>query len=270
MLTPCVRSVLTAGRTLLHLGGGAVMKAKHCIAILLLVIATLCRGDAAEARSVVADLAIRSIDIDHNFAGIDILLFGARNDVGDIVVVVRGPEEDYVVRKKARVAGVWVNRYSQEFKNVNGFYAVATSRSLKEVNNDQLLEKLGVGVSHVPIHSTEATANEAEFREALIRSKQKKNLYSTEPAAVTFWGDTLFRTVLTFPKNILKGQYTAEVYLFNDGQLTAVQTTPLGVNKIGFEAFVYDMAYRYPVLYGIVSVMLALLAGWVASVVFQR
>lgn len=45
------------------------------------------------AKPIVADLALRSIEIDTNFTGIDILLFGARDDAGDIVIVVRGQKK---------------------------------------------------------------------------------------------------------------------------------------------------------------------------------
>lgn len=228
---------------------------------------------AGHARPVVADLAIRSIDIDHNFKGIDILLFGAREDVGDVVVVVRGPERRYTVHKKDRVAGIWVNRSSMEFEPTSSFYAVAASRPLSVINNTQLLDALGVGVDHLkvqPMYEESNRAKVTEFREALVRQKQRINLYPKETAEVSFWGDTLFRTVIEFPKNIIGGWYTAEVYLFSDGQLVGVQSTPLQVSKIGFEAFMYDFAHRYSTLYGVVAVGLALLAGWVASVVFRK
>jgi uncharacterized protein (TIGR02186 family) len=227
----------------------------------------------AAARPVVADLAIRSIEIDHNFKGIDILLFGAREDVGDVVVVVRGPERGYTVHKKGRVGGIWVNRKAMEFEPTSSFYAVASSRPLSVINNSQLLDALGVGVEHVPVHPLYAETDAVkvkEFREALVRQKQRVNLYPKDTAEVSFWGDTLFRTVIEFPKNIIGGMYTAEVYLFSDGQLVGVQSTPLEVRKIGFEAFMYDFAHRYSTLYGVVAVGLALLAGWIASVVFRK
>lgn len=243
---------------------------RQCFIFILLL---LFLPGGAMARPVVADLALRSIDIDHNFKGIDILLFGAREDVGDVVVVVRGPDRSYTVHKKSRVAGIWVNRTSMEFEPTSSFYAVASSRPLSVINNSQLLDALGVGIDHMLVPALQAESDPAkvkEFRDALIRQKQRTKLYPEGTAEVSFWGDTLFRTVIEFPKNIIGGWYTAEVYLFSDGQLVGVQSTPLEVSKIGFEAFMYDFAHRYATLYGFVAVGLALLAGWIASVVFRK
>jgi uncharacterized protein (TIGR02186 family) len=42
------------------------------------------------------------------------------------------------------------------------------------------------------------------------------------------------------------------------------------VVKVGFEQFVASASRDYGLLYGIVTVMMALLTGWFASVVFRR
>lgn len=222
------------------------------------------------AKPIVADLALRGIDIDHSFDGVDILMFGARNDAGKIVVVVRGPEKKYVVRKKERLMGIWVNKETVEFDNVSGFYFITATNPLESLNNDQLLSSLGIGTDNLDFAPEQDVASADEFRSALIKNKQEQGLYSSDVGKVTFWGDSLFRTVLKFPKNIERGWYTAEVYLFSDGQLTSMQATPIEVRKTGFEAVLFDAAVRHSTLYGTISVMLAILAGWAANKIFGR
>lgn len=221
---------------------------------------------SAFSRPVIADLALRKIDIDSGFTGTDILLFGARNDPGDIVVVVRGPERSYTVRKKERVAGIWVNKKQRVFNDVYGFNVVASNRPLEDIHNDYLLNSLHIGtdVESLP------EGNDGEFKEALLKMEQDKNLYSPKIEEVSFIGDTLFRTVIRFPENIIRGVYTAEIYLFSDGQLSGLQSTPIIVSKKGFDAAVYDFAYKHPLLYGLLAVSIALFAGWIAGVIFRR
>ena len=91
-----------------------------------------------------------------------------------------------------------------------------------------------------------------------------------EPKPITIMGETLFKTAIYFPEKIPRGEYTAEVYLLRDGVVTAMQSTPLMVNKEGMDAFIYDLAHHYPMFYGIVSVLIALSFGWVASVAFRK
>ncbi len=213
----------------------------------------------AKARPVIADLAIREIDIDSKFTGTDILLFGARNDPGDIVVVVRGPETSYKIRKKERIAGIWANKKQISFGNVDSFYSIASNRPLEQINNDLLLNNLHIGVNNIQLnHLSKNKVASEEFKKAFINYQEKKHFYFPDINKISFIGDTLFRTVIRFPENILRGVYTAEIYLFSDGQLSGIQSTPIIVSKKGFDAFVYDAAYKYPFLYGIVAVSIAL------------
>jgi uncharacterized protein (TIGR02186 family) len=237
-----------------------------CIGILLLLPAT-----HAAARPVIADLSLRSIAIDSGFSGTDILLFGARNDAGDIVVVVRGPEVSYIVRKKEQVAGIWVNRKHAEIHNALGFYSVGANRPLDELHNEGLLKALNIGQENIVWKADAPGDTEVkEFVDAFVQNKETKGLYQPSIKDVSFTGDTLFRSIIHFPENIPRGVYSTEVYLFSDGQLVGMQTTPLDVYKTGMDAFIYDIAHSQPVLYGIIAIGLALICGWGAGAIFRR
>ncbi len=224
---------------------------------------------SSHARPIIADLSLRTIEIDSGFNGIDMLLFGARNDAGDIVVVVRGPKRDYMVRKKERIGGIWVNRDHMEFEDTSSFYSIASSRPLDEIHNGQLLISLGIGQSNI-LSEESLSEEEEQFRNALFDFQTAKRLYATEVEKVSFIGDTLFRSVLHFPDNISRGTYTAEVYLIRNGELAAVQSTPVLSYKKGFDAYIYDLAYKHPAIYGISSILVALLAGWIAGTIFKK
>lgn len=246
------------------------MRRMHIISLVLFFLVTL-PATICHARPVIADLYVREIQIDSSFTGTDILLFGARNDPGDIIVVVRGPEKSYIVRKKERTMGIWANRKSVEISDVNGFYAIAASRPLEDIQNDYLLNELhiGTGESILP-KDIKHTGHFEEFRQAFLEKKQHDKLYLAHMSDVSLIDDTLFRTSIRFPDNIMRGVYTAEIYLFSDGLLSGVQTTPIIVSKKGFDAFMYDFAHNYPVLYGLAAISIALFAGWFAGLVFRR
>ncbi len=229
----------------------------------------------ASARPIVADLALHSVDIDHNFTGLDILMFGARNDPGIIVAAVRGPKQRYIVRKKSRIGGIWVNTDAVEFEQVDSFYSLASSRPLADIRNPTLLTQLGLALDHPGIVPTKAyrdtplpTIN--AFHRALLEHKQQQSLFPSEVGSISFWGETLFRTILPFPKNISRGWYNAETYLFSDGTLSAMQSTPIEVRKIGLEAKIFDMAHARSALYGLLCILLAFVSGWGASTLFGR
>lgn len=248
-----------------------------CIGLLLLeggkaVYASPLTADIAFARLTDRqDLALRNIEIDSSFKGMKMLLFGARHDAGDVVVVVRGPELSYVVRKKERVAGIWVNKAQFEYNQVNGFYALSASRSLSELGNDMLLTSLGIETGSAAWAVPKSSNQEEDtFLQAFLAKQHERKLYTAKVSPVNFIGDTLFRTIIDFPENIPRGIYTAEVYLFRDAKLMGMQSIPLLVKKRGFDAVVFDLAYQFPILYGLAAVCCALLAGWAAGTIFRR
>jgi uncharacterized protein (TIGR02186 family) len=245
------------------------MMAKKFIRIFAFLVIAL-TANITFARPVIADLSLRQVEIDSSFKGTEILLFGARNDAGDVVVVVRGPELSYVVRKKERVAGIWANKKQAIFRDVNGFYVVAASRPLEEMKNNLLLTNLEIGMDNFKLNGDVSDDTSAEFQKAFIDKQQHDKLYYPVVGEVSFIEDTLFRTIIKIPDNIPRGVYTAEIYLFSDGQLIGLQSTPLVVKKKGFDALVFDFAYKYPAAYGVLAVLIALTAGWGAGVLFRR
>ncbi len=237
----------------------------------LFFLALLCLvlfSPATYAKPLVADLSQYRIEIDSSFTGTRLLLFGARNDIGDIVIVVRGPNRQFVVRRKERVAGLWVNRKQQHFDNVPTFYTLAASKSFQDMHASPLFASLRIGLQEAVTGNDKN--DDTSFVDALIHSQQSQRLYSQNVQKVSFMGESLFKFVIPFPDNIPGGDYVADIYLFNDGQLSSMQSIPLHVEKIGFDAFISDFAYSHSVFYGFFAILLALFIGWGASSLMQK
>ena len=56
-----------------------------------------------------AEVSTDLVQINTGFDGMDLLLFGTTNGANDIIIVIKGPLETNIIRKKTRVAGIWVN-----------------------------------------------------------------------------------------------------------------------------------------------------------------
>ncbi len=219
------------------------------------------------------DLSESVVAITTGFIGSSLLLFGAAEGPGDVVVVVRGPLIDAVVRRQERVAGVWANRTQMRFQDAPEFYAVASNRPMGEFLSQETRHAYQLGVDYLELEPVDlsAIANEAaEFRAALIRNKQRQALYQTQPGNVQFVGKRLFRTRIQFPANVAVGTYGVDVYLFRDNRPTGVRTTLINVRKFGAEASIYDFAHRHSLAYGVLAVLIAVVAGWLANLAFRR
>jgi len=225
------------------------------------------------AQDLVIDLSDPIVAITAGFAGTEVLLFGATRSEGDLIVVVRGPQQNHIIRRKERVGGIWVNRDEVEFSGIPAFYAIAANRPIDEFipTVDADIHQIGVEkLIFRPVAHQLPVDDITQFSDALIRIKQRDNLYSEEAAELVYLGNGLFRTEVNFPANVAVGTYGIDVYLFQDGELVENQTSLLNVRKFGLEAGIFDFAQRHSLAYGVLAVLIAGLAGWLANVAFRK
>ncbi len=245
------------------------------IAVLMLVLARgAFYGDAARANGLSADVSDRLIAITTAFVGGDVVVFGTTETEGPIIITMQGPREHQMVRRKARVAGIWINRNRLEFSDVPSFFAIAASAPLEEIADPATRDRLELGVDHLKLNVVDGsgyTGEELEaFAKALIRNKEREGLYTVTPVTIGFPGPKLFRATFEFPANVPPGLYRIEVFHVKDGQVIGAQQSSLQISKVGMEAEVYDFARKHAALYGLAAILIALASGWLAGVIFRK
>lgn len=253
------------------------MAGNRLIRVLALLALLLPPASVHAAEPLVADLSKHLVAITTGFAGTDVLLFGAVEEVpgahgADVVVVVRGPNRGEIVRRKARTVGIWMNSGLAEVNDAPSFYRVAATKPLREIAPPAVLERHQIGLDSLAldIRPRDRKADARQYREALIRLKQSQGLYGDRVQDIGFLGNRLFRTDVHFPANVPVGTYLVEVYLIADGEVVSAQTTPLVISKIGLGADLYDFAHQQAAWYGIIAIVLAASAGWAAAVAFRK
>lgn len=258
------------------------MRTLLSLAAILLPVATVTVQAAERPPSdeVVSDISTREIAIKSNFAGIEILIFGSidfsarpvpETGTYDVVVVIRAPGQALVARRKQRVAGIWVNGPGKTYPDVPGFYAVLSTRPLPAITSAETLESLGIGLGNLDFGTrVKDDPEEQSFRSAVIDLKERQKLFQEDDDGVTFIGRSLFRASVDLPADVPIGRYTADVYLFRDGKVVSENQSTLRVNKVGFERLVYLLASRYPFIYGLIAVVIAVIAGLIGWVAFRR
>ncbi len=224
------------------------------------------------AQALVADISEHLVAITAGFTGTDVVVFGAVEGEGDVAIVVKGPERDVTVRHKGRIAGIWVNQDELEFISVPLFYLVSTTRPVEELASPEVLKRHDIGLDNLRLVAQKAVPPEEYrvFREGLIRNKRRQGLYVSEPLKVAFLTGRLFRSDFYIPANVPIGTYSVEAYLIRDGQVVGAQTIPFVVSNAGVGADIQYFAHVHSILYGIIAIALALVAGWGASVAFRR
>ncbi len=242
------------------------------LAILVLLGSSVTAPLRAGDEPLVVDLLPQRVEIDSSFTGSTVILFGVKTLPGDIIVTLRGPEAPVVVRRKRRVAGIWVNRDSVAFRDVPQYYALAASRPIEEIMEAEALGRNQIGTGHILLNTIwMRTADEVDsFRDAVRRARARENLYAPEIGEIVVIDDSLFRATLTLPANVPTGEYVAETILVRDGEVLSRRQARLTVEKSGMSAEIYNFAKGRGALYGLIAIAAALVAGWLGGVAFRK
>lgn len=231
----------------------------------------------AQQEEIVAGLSQNAVQITATFVGSEILIFGAvKRDspapLGDlgVVVVVEGPSDPITVRRKEKVMGIWVNTDAVEVEAAPTFYAIATSAPFDEIVSPELNHERDISIPEsIRILEGDAEADTESFAEAVIRIRSKSGLYMINEGAVNVSQGTLFDTRIELPSNLTEGDYKARIYLTRDGELVAEHSANIDVSKVGLERWLYNLAHEQSILYGLMSLAIAIAAGWGASAFFR-
>lgn len=233
---------------------------------------------SAPAEEVVLGLSTDKVSITTSFDGSEILIFGAvkreapiQKDPLEIVITVAGPSHPVVVRRKEKRFGIWVNTDSVEVDSAPSFYAVATTGPLKQtlLDTEDLRHKISIERA---IRSVGAPANikdAAHFTEAVIRIRRASGLYQTLEGQVVLDQQTLFRTSIDMPADLTEGDYSTRIYLTRNGAIVSSYETSIDVRKVGLERWLFTLSRQKPILYGLMSLAIAIAAGWGASAAFR-
>lgn len=230
---------------------------------------------AQAEEEIILGLSQNEIDITATFVGSEILLFGAiRRDAPvpegnlGIIVTVAGPEIPVTVRRKERRFGIWVNVDDVKIAAAPSFYAVASSTDLSKVlrPSEDLINR--ITIPQVVRHVGTNVLDSQSFARALMRIREKNDQYQLLEGAVAISRDTLFQTRIQMPANLTEGFYVAKIFLTRDGNVVDEYETSIPVKKVGMERWLYNLAHENAFLYGLMSLAIAIAAGWGASAVF--
>lgn len=231
------------------------------------------------AEEVVLGLSRSEIAITATFDGSDILVFGAvKRDAPppedaplDVVITIAGPSEPVDIRRKDRRLGIWVNTDAVHIPRAPSFYTVASTGPLTEVlaDTEDLRHSISIPRAMRTVGATAGAGDVDAFVDALIRIRQQDALYQNLVGAVALDEETLFRTRVDLPANLTEGAYATRIFLVRGGKVVDLHETVIDVRKVGLERWLYAMAHDQPLAYGIMSLAIAIAAGWLASAAFR-
>ena len=251
------------------------MKKILLLTILVLFMATKFVYSKENSDALVSDIEDKVVEITSNFNGSELFIFGSREmnkNIAEgiksgIIIEVIATAKTRKIRKKERRFGIWINDDEKVLEGVPDFYYINSSDNIEELLSEDEITNNDIGIMN---HLAKNNDVNSDFIKALIRIKKRKNLYQFKEGDLEFKNGTLFSTKVTLPNNIGEGFYVIKTHLTDGTNVTSIDKQLLVVKKIGLGNFLFEMAHKTPLIYGIFSILVALFAGWAASETFRR
>jgi uncharacterized protein (TIGR02186 family) len=245
---------------------------------LVILLAALLLTTGARDPILVPEISQHEIQLRQGFTGTELLLFGAiltpegtrAGGDYDIVVVLKGPTRAITLREKQRIAGIWVNAASTQFRSAPTFFAVAASRPIRQIVDERTaaIYELGLPWLQLSPVGTYDPAEQARFAAGLVDLMRREGLYKNDDKGVTLNQQVLYQARISLPSNVQPGTYTAETFAINRGRVVTSAISRVEVKKVGFERAINRFAERGSFFYGLLAVGISVAMGWLAGRLF--
>lgn len=242
------------------------------------ILACLFALGAARDPILVPEISQHEIQVQQGFTGAELLLYGAILDPQgtragrdyDIVVVLKGPTRAIRLREKQRIAGIWINADSAEFRSAPTFFAVASSRPVRKIVDEKTAAIFELGLPWLQLSPIGAfdSKEQARFSAGLVDMMQRNGFYKEDPGGVSVSEQVLYQARIDLPSNVQTGTYTAETFAVSRGRVVASAISRVEVRKVGFERAVAQFAQRDGFFYGLLAVLVSVGMGVVAGRLF--
>jgi len=232
--------------------------------------------------SIQIGLSTDRVPITSDFAGADLTIFGALDNIDplvarqgryDVIVVLEGPARTSVVRRKDRVLGMWINTRSETFRNVPASYSMATTRATQDIATPEVYSQMALGIDNIFLRHDNPSIDArtlAEFTAALRERKRAEGLYASRAGGVQFLSQNMFRANLALAPSVPVGVHRARAFLFKRGLFVGETSANLTIVKAGMEQYIYDAARNQSLFYGLFAVLLAVITGWMGRIIFRK
>lgn len=218
------------------------------------------------------------IKVDFFYHGSTVSVSGEADPGTDLVVKIASPDGHEKLKKKGKASGfLWMNVGDLELEETPNLYFLHSTKDLNEILDPEEMNKYVLGYpsvkEHAKIHPVEDEGEKTKWFDEFIKFKESSKLYTTSSGNITLTeenGRQKFYILCDWPYQARPGGYTATVYVVKDGKVIEQADHDILVEQVGIEKSLFDMANNNGAMYGIVSIIVALGAGFGVGMIFGK
>jgi hypothetical protein len=192
----------------------------------------------------------------------------------NVLLKVNGATRTLDLKKKGKVLGfLWMNVGEVVYEDVPGLYIIRSSYKLTDLAPANVLQQLGISYGALKSKIVKAPDGEAGMLFGdLIKLKEGEGLFTIVEGGICHapmpGGREQIATEFFLPPKAPVGEYLVELYGFKDGSGTLLGSGSFTLEQDHLIQFITSMVGHHGLLYGCLSVMIAIVAGLLTGVIF--
>ncbi len=198
------------------------------------------------------------IEINSNFLGKEVVLFGNKDKESSIIFIFEGEDKDAKLTTKVKEGYLWINK-TRSLNNQPSFFAIFTTPK-KTLNEIFLLSTLK---EKHPLISN-PSVRLYEIRKAM----KSKNLFIEEE--LENLNGNLFLKKFLIPDNISPGNIKVYMYELKNNQIIKTSSKNLVIKKGGISFKLEELLKKESFIYVFILIVISLLLSLLTNLIFRR
>ena len=198
------------------------------------------------------------IEINSNFLGKEVVLFGNKDKESSIIFIFEGEDKEAKLTTKVKEGYLWINK-TRSLNNQPSFFAIFTTPK-KTLNEIFLLSTLK---DKHPLISN-PSVRLYEIRKAM----KSKNLYIEEE--LENLNGNLFLKKFLIPDNISPGNIKVYMYELKNDQIIKMSSKNLIIKKGGISFKLEELLKKESFIYIFILIVISLLLSLLTNLIFRR
>lgn len=202
------------------------------------------------------------------YSGVQVRVEGTVQPGSKVVLVVRGANVEEVFNKKGRVGPIWVNSGKVHISGVPSLFLCFSAEPVQSFLGRDVIEKYQLDFDAIRKQMRIEPRQDAPqaIQANYLTLKTQESRYQVAANAVTFGTEGAngipFKVEIPWSKTIVAGAYMVRAYECRGGAVLREFSVPLEMVEVGFPAFMAGMNKNHPTFYGILAVLIAMMAGF--------
>ena len=247
---------------------------------MLFVLIIMAFSNVSQVYALTVQVSPDNVAINLTYNGAKLQVSGNSKAGDDLIIRITSVNGDAHYKYIGKAGGlVWMKKGDISFKNVPGIYMLYSSRDLEHLFSlaEQKVNLIGFDALketlEIETDNEEILKDEARWENEFIRFKEKENLYITQTGTVTRKhgqdSDT-YQVEVPWPYQAPIGEYTVEAMAVRGGKIVDSTEASFTVERAGLVRQLTDMAFNQAALYGIMAVIIAIIAGFAVGMIFKK